>query len=113
MKYEGRTQCSFVERWRNAKPYELTMDKRRFWPFDVVKAYEGFDRVVTFFETATQEGHKAYWADGGVPGAVAMSGQVAEAIPRSGIDRGLRRYWEVLLCRDYSHREDSFFYRWI
>ena len=87
------------------------MDSRRFWPFPIPfseQESEETGRQVAFLERANQEGHKGYSDQGGVLGAEATNGREGEMIPRSGIDRGLRRCWEVLLIES-SHRYDSFF----
>src|SRR5947209_8285279 len=87
------------------------MDTRRFWPFPTPSAAqetEEISREVSFLERAAQEGHKAYSDEGGVLGAVAASGREGEMIPRGGRDRGLRRYWEVILIQGF-HKDDSFY----
>jgi hypothetical protein len=87
------------------------MGTRRFWPFSIpfaVQEAEGTRREVSFLETMTQDGHMAYCGEGGVLGAVTANGREGEMIPRGGADRGLRRYWEVILS-DASDVRDSFY----
>jgi hypothetical protein len=87
------------------------MDTRRFWPFSIpIAAQEGEEtsREVSFLEKMNQEGHKAYCSEGGVLGAVTANGREGEMIPRGGTDRGLRRYWEVILSNGSDVR-DSFY----
>jgi hypothetical protein len=78
------------------------MDTRRFWPFPIpIESQETEEtrREVSFLERANQEGYKAYYDEGGVLGAMAQNEREGAMIPRSGIDRGLRRYWEVILSQ--------------
>ena len=87
------------------------METRRYWRFPIpiaAQETEGVRSQVSFLEKATEEGHRAYSDEGNILGAMAINGRVGEMIPRGGIDRGLRRYWEVILSQD-SHVADSFF----
>ena len=86
------------------------MNARRYWPFPVpvaVQETEETKRQLAFFEKANQQGFKSF-DQGSLIGAVASSGREGEMIPRSGVDRGLRRYWEVTLSHD-SVTDDSFY----
>ncbi len=88
-----------------------TMDTRRFWPFPVPSAGEKAEpiaRGVTFLEKLAHDGYQSYADEGGVLGAAATNGREGEMIPRGGIDRDLRQYWEVILSKA-SHKRDSFY----
>jgi hypothetical protein len=86
------------------------MDTRRYWPFMIpipARETEETKRQVAFLEDANRQGHRSY-DQGSLIGAVAGSGRAGEMIPRSGQDRGLRRYWEVVLSHN-SCADDSFY----
>lgn len=87
------------------------MYTRKYWPFpmpiDALET-EGTKRQVSFLEKANEEGHRAYFEEGDVLGAVASSGREGEMIPRGGVHQDLRRYWEIILSHN-SHKDDSFF----
>ena len=86
------------------------MDTRRFWPFLIPLAAQEAEetkRQVAFLEKANRHGHKSF-DQGSLIGAVANSGREGEMIPRSGIDRGMRRYWEVILSHE-TITDDSFY----
>jgi len=101
----------FTLSW-NVPPNEdrsSTMDTRKYWPFPIAaQETEESKRQASFFVKANEEGHKAYSDEGGVLGAVATNGREGAMIPRGGTDRGLRRYWEVILSQD-SDMHDSFY----
>jgi hypothetical protein len=86
------------------------MDTRRYWPFLIPAAAQETEetkRQVAFLEKANRQGHKSF-DQGSLIGAVASGGREGEMIPRSGVDRGLRRYWEVVLSHE-SVTDDSFY----
>lgn len=86
------------------------MDPRTFWPFRIpteALETEASKRQICFLERAAQQGHKSF-EQGSLIGALANNGREGEMIPRGGLDRGLRRYWEVILSLD-SHKVDSFY----
>jgi hypothetical protein len=86
------------------------MDTRRYWPFLIPVAAQETEetkRQVAFLEKANHQGHKSF-DQGSLIGAVATSGREGQLIPRSGLDKGLRRFWEVILCHD-SITDDSFY----
>jgi hypothetical protein len=83
---------------------------RRYWPFLIpvaAKETEETKRQVAFLEKAKHQGHKSF-DQGSLIGAVASSGREGEMIPRSGVDRGLRRYGEVILSHKFI-TDDSFY----
>ena len=87
------------------------MNGRNYWPFPISEVgaqSEPLMRQIHFLERAASAGHRPYIDDGNVLGALSADGRSAEMIPRGGIDKGLRRYWEVLLI-DSSNLVDSFF----
>ena len=89
---------------------ESTMDTRRYWPFPIPVAAQETEetkRQIAFLEKANRQGHKSF-DQGSLIGAVASSGREGEMIPRSGVDRGLRRYWEVILSHE-TITDDSFY----
>jgi hypothetical protein len=86
------------------------MHTRRFWPFPIplmAQETEATKRQVAFLEKAREEAHKAF-DQGSLLGALASNGREGEMIPRSGLDNGLRRYWEVILSHDRV-TDDSFY----
>src|SRR5947209_4091654 len=86
------------------------MFERKYWPFLIALENEAIKVQVSFLNKATQEGHRAYVEDEtGVLGAVAADGRQGEIVPRSGRDREMRRYWEVVFGQGQREGSDSFF----